>query len=272
MLFGRYSSYAEQRQSLGVYYSQSADGGATWSTPEAVSHDPVHWDEIVAYGKATVHRLWQQDKQSTLITLDQVSEDGGQTWSRPATASSLQVTDSLTGLSMDRAGNLDLLQLSSTDAHLIEDNRWNGSAWVSQPPKEVYISDRGVPLSISANTSSQGSLVVSVSVAYPYLPDGARNDILSIQKSLEMPAAIPTPYAALIPALRPNITTNAATPDVAPLATKDLSAAGLDDAPSFLTGRRNLVGLLLLAGILVLIVAMFRPVSTKQKRQKSTSK
>jgi hypothetical protein len=173
---------------------------------------------------------------------------------------------------MDAAGNLEILQLYGSNGYMIQDERWDGSAWNEQPAKEVYIGNHGVPYAITANTSSQGNLLVSVSVAYPYLPEGSRTDILSLGKSVELPAVIPTPYAAIIPVGKPIATAVGATPVVQAFATNDLPAAGLNDSPSFLSGHRNLVGFVLLGGILVLIIAMFRPTSTKQNRQKSTPK
>lgn len=272
IVFRRYSSYAEQRQSLGLYYSQSGDGGATWSTPEAVSEDPVLWDQIVGYGRSTVHRMWQRSKQSALVTLDQVSQDGGRTWGSPTTVASIDATSSLTTLAIDPSGTMDLLQLSSVDSLAIQDERWDGSAWTAQDPKELYVSDRGLATSIAAGLTSGGNLVVCVAVDYPFLTDVLKNDILSVGKSLELPAVIPTPYGAIIPAAKPIATVVEGTPNVLPVSTGVPSLAGLNDSPSFFSDHKNLVGFALLGGILVLIVAIFRPASSKANRQKKGSK
>jgi len=88
-LFSRYSVLADRRQSLGLYYSQSTDGGATWSEPEAVSEHPVQWSDIDCSGQQTVHRLWQEENESYFINLDQISQDGGLTWASPIYITSL---------------------------------------------------------------------------------------------------------------------------------------------------------------------------------------
>jgi hypothetical protein len=270
VLFRRYSLHSEQRQSVGLYYSQSADGGVTWSDPEAVSEDPVFWSQIIGYDRLIVHRLWQQYVRSALVTFHQLSRDGGLTWGQPAVVSSSGVMPGLAALTIDRAGNLDFVQLDSTDNLFILDHRWDGSGWIYQTPKKLYLKDRSVPSSITANTTSKGNLLVSVSLDYPFLTDEKKNDILSLGKLVSLPKAVQTAYPAVLPAAKATAMMIKGTPDALQPSATDSPPAGLNDSPPFLYGTKNLIGFVLLGGIVLLLVRIFRPVSGKQKNQNKT--
>ncbi|MEW6403546.1 MAG: sialidase family protein, partial [Chloroflexota bacterium] len=83
VLFKRFFMLGESPSPLGLYYSQSSNGGIVWSDPELVSDHPEPMGEIFGYDRSVLHRLWQEVQQSTLFTFHQISEDAGVTWATP---------------------------------------------------------------------------------------------------------------------------------------------------------------------------------------------
>jgi hypothetical protein len=265
ILFSKFSFQGEQRQSLGLYYSQSVDGGFTWSEPEEITNNPVHWSEIVGYDRSILHRLWQETRQSMLVSFHQISQDGGATWSSPVIVSSISANTTLTTQIMDRTGNLHFLQLTTEDNLIILNHHmWDGSRWVSQKPKELYIQDRGVLSSITAGVSSKGNLLVSVLADYPYLTDELKSGILSVGKSLGLPEEIQTPYPAIITVAEPTVVATEEISNILETPTQISPVRGLNFSLSSLANK-NLIGFLLLGGIIVLIFVIFRPNARKKR-------
>lgn len=265
VLFSKFSLQGEQRQSLGLYYSQSTDGGLTWSEPEEITNKPVHWSEIVGYDRSILHRLWQEYRQSMLVSFHQISQDGGATWNNPVIVSSISANTSLTTQIMDRTGNLHCLQLTTENNLIILNHHmWDGSRWVSQKPKELYIQDRGVLSSITAGVSSKGNLLVSALADYPYLTDELKSGILSVGKSLGLPEEIQTPYPAIIAVAEPTVVVSEDISNILQTPTQTSALSGLTSSLSSLLNK-NLVGFLLLSGIIVLIIVIFRPNARKKK-------
>lgn len=273
ILFSRYSLQGERRQSLGLYYSQSANGGVTWSDLEAVSELSVPWSKLVGYDKSTLHRLWQEYNQSTLVSFHQISQDSGVTWSRPIIVSSVSTTTSLTTQTIDLAGNLYFLQLTGKDNQMISGYKWNGLNWSSQVSKVLYIKEPRVLSSIAAGVSSKGHLLVSILVDYSSsLTEELESDILSTGISLGLPDKMPTPYPAVIATAEPSEIMTGETPNTAytvqPSAPVS-SITSVSDFPS--SSSKNLVGFLLLGGILGLISIILWPISRKRANSKRLS-
>ena len=99
VLFMQYDLVGEP-QPAGLYYSQSADGGVTWSAPEIVTEQPVQWSEIVTY-PGTVHRVWQEFNRLGASTNHQASVDGGTTWNSPVRIPADAAINSMPSISVD---------------------------------------------------------------------------------------------------------------------------------------------------------------------------
>jgi hypothetical protein len=268
ILFNRYTSQGKSRQSLGLYYSQSENGGITWSDAELVSEQSVPWSKIISYDKSILHRLWQEFRQSMLVSFHQFSQDGGLTWSRPLIISSVNANTSLTSQTSDVAGNMYFLQLTGKNNQTIFSEVWNGSNWSGQDPKELYIKDSGIPSSITASVSPTGDLVATVLVNYPFLNDEYKNSVFSMSKPLELPEVIPTPYTAAIAVAEPKISVTEELPNVLESPPQVTSVTNLNDLPSSVSGNKNMVGFLLLGGVIVLIIVIFRPIVWKKNTRK----
>ena len=271
LLFRRYAFREETRRSLGLYYAQSSDAGVTWTDPEVVSEHSVGWSEIVGYGPSTLHRLWHEQRQGMLVSFHQISEDGGLTWSSPVILSSIQNHPNLTVQTIDAAGNLYFLQLSGDDRLKILDHTWNGSGWTSQEPQEFFIKDRGTPTALTAGISSQGNLRLSVLVSYPDLTGQSKNGVLSLGKTLPLPQDVPAPAPAILPASGVGVVVTEAVLDPLLSPTQASPVINLNRSTNPISENKNLVGLLLLGGIAVLLVIIFRPFSRTQANPKKTS-
>jgi hypothetical protein len=271
LLFRRYAFQEETRRSLGLYYAQSSDGGITWTDPEVVSEHPVVWSDVVAYGPSILHRIWQEQRQAMLVSFHQISGDNGLTWSSPVILSSVQDDPSLTVQTIDKAGNLYFLQLSNEDRLKILDHTWNGSGWTSQEPKEFYIKDRGTPTALTAGVSSQGNLRLSVLVSYPDLTGQAKSGIWSLGKTLQLPPDVLAPAPAILPGLEASVvvTEPAADPLQSPTQVSPLQNLNRSSRP--ISANKNLVGVLLLGGIVVLLVIIFRPFTRPQANPKKST-
>lgn len=260
-LFSRFSLFGDQEQSLGLYYSQSADGGASWSDEETVSEQSVTWSDIIGYDKLSLHRLWQEKKQSAIVNYHQMSQDGGMTWSKPTIVSRTSGESSLVKLVVDPIGNLHLLQLVDEDKFFIDDRRWDGIRWNSQESKDLDIKNNGLPISLAASITSKGYLVAVTSMNYPDPGGLSKTEIFSLGYSLQMSGDIATPYPAYVPTVGPDNILIEDTPIALQTPTQISPLAGINDTKPLVS--KNLIGFLLVAGILVLIVFVVWPRSKK---------
>jgi len=261
ILFTRYSAL-DDKQPMGLYYSRSMDGGNVWSEPMLVSEQSVQWSNIIGYDKQTVHRLWQERDESTISTYHQISRDGGETWDSVIKISSIKGKIIRTTSDIDQAGNLHLIQLVSEDGLVMQDWKSDGSRWMIQEIKDLNMNENDI-VSIDAGVTVKGYLDVIVLVALPNLSGELENEILSFDRSLGLseinqplsPAVISTTEVAPILTALPNQPTPT---EIPPL-------ANLSDTPS--QKNRNIVGLILVGGIIILMVIVIAPSYKKQRDQ-----
>jgi hypothetical protein len=269
VIFGRYSLWGGQRSSLGLYYSQSADGGVTWSVPEIVTENPVSWSELIGDGK-NLHRFWQEQKNSKWVNLDQLSSDAGTTWDTPSTLSTPSDDAALTSATMDPFGNLYFLQLAGEKDPSILTQVWNGSGWKKQEPKLLGVDTKDLDFSTIASSASTGYLVASLAAASSDLTSEWRSEILSASQLLKHVGSSPTPFSAIIPNANP--VGGAVTQDVLSVSGTSTPTqsplAAIQDTQPALSKTRNLVGFLLLGGIMSAIVLMFWASSSGKKKNK----
>lgn len=272
LLFSRYSLSGEERQSKGLYYSQSDNGGFTWSEPEIVSEQPVYWSMIVNFDNHAIHRLWQEKRQEDLVSFHETSLDNGLTWSSPVMISSVNINDLPIAPAVAQADNLHFLQLSNENGWIIRDDEWDGSRWAHQESKSLVIGGKGVPYSLSASISMKGDLLASVLVKYPESIDGLKTEVISIGRSLGLSGQISNSPSAIIPTNIPIATPKVDASDLTTLPTQTSPLIGLNDSSSFLSKIRNIVGFLLLVGILVSIVVFLLPGSRNRDRNRKIIK
>ncbi len=270
ILFERYTLSGDQRRSNGLYYIQSLDGGATWSQPETVSEQPILWSDLISHGKSDLNRIWEEQRETARVSIHQFSSDSGTTWSAPNTLSSLTDEEVANHVSTDLYGNLYFLQLTGPTQPGVRDQRWDGSAWKTLPPRTLDIKpDTWDPSSIVSSVSSNGSLVASL-LGDSLAPKSAwQSEILSMTQSLEQKEPIPTPYPALIPAAP----AQGAAPVVSGLfgtPTPSSALAGINDTQPFWLKNRNLIGLSLLGLVVAFLFLIL--VATSRTKDKGKTK
>lgn len=261
VLFTSYSGL--NGQSDGLYYVQSSDGGFSWSPPDIVSESSIVWSDIVGTDENTVHRIWQENDDSVIANIHQVSNDGGSSWGKEVNITG--VSDAVTPVALvsNGTGELHLIQLVEEDAPQyikeynlsIKDWRWDGSQWTDQPSQKLNIKGDKARFSVAAGISVDGFVSVSILAEYHDLNSELKNEVYNIGRLLSGFEVNKTPYPAIISA-----------PNVEPVLTQSvniqptLSATTqypdiTDNAPSALS--KNLVGIFLVLFLLGLTGFIF---------------
>jgi hypothetical protein len=262
VMFTNYSGLTNQPAEL--YYSQSSDGGTTWSSPDIVSDGSVVWSDIVSYDSLIIHRLWQQDKDSVVANFDQMSTDGGESWGRATTITGVSSNVMPVTIASNSHGELHLIQLVEENVALylkeynlsVQDWRWNGEKWESQPFQEISIKGDSAKFSLAAGISSQGFLSVSLTASYRDLTGETKSEIYTIGRSVGVTEVAVTPDVAILPTSTTDPAVVSPTeiqpiPSVEPTPFPDLSG----NEPS--AASKNLVGIILVLIVVGLVVFVF---------------
>jgi hypothetical protein len=156
---------------------------------------------------------------------------------------------------------LHFLQLTSKENLIrLQQWGWKDSHWISQEPTELHIQNREVPTSIVAEVSLKGNLLLSILVNDIELSDLLQSSVIAMSESLGLSQEITTPFPAIIV---PTQSASAMTEDTATWSTPTSSVSAMSG--SSLPSYKNLVGFLVLSGILILLGLIFRPLHRKQK-------
>jgi BNR repeat protein len=254
VLFTR-SSLREDDQLRGLYYSQSADGGMTWSQPQMVSEKNVEWSRIVCLDQQVMHRLWQENNVPSRDIFDQISRDGGGTWENPIKIISQNTSTALPELAESADGHLFITQSSVEDRQLIVDvHEWDGSHWVPQESKELNLEANSAQPSVTTRINNQGVMNVIVSASYPELKSGLQNEVVSFSRTLTLDNSNGSQQPASLQISTPVISSSATkVPGIEVTATELSPLAGVGDEPP---STKNTVGFVLI-GVIVFVIAGF---------------
>lgn len=267
LLFTQYILSGDQ-QPVGLYYSQSADGGTTWTTPEVVSERAAQWSKIVGY-KETLHRFWQENNKTTISTHHQISADAGATWGPAAKISSEASVISRPAVSMDASGKIHLLQLTQEDIQILQEWEWDEGRWQLLETRKLSMEQQDYPVIVESGITSQGHLFALLQVEDTLPEEEIETSLLYLGRSLELTeavepfsASISTPSASSIPTAIPN--------DLQPDPTQASPLANLDGTQP--TINKNTVGLFLLISIVFLILVFTVPKRSKVTDETKRSK
>jgi hypothetical protein len=261
VLFTNYSGL--NGQSDGLYYVQSSDGGFSWSPPDVVSESSIVWSDMVGNDENTVHRIWQENDDSVIANIHQVSNDGGSSWGKEVNVTGVSDAVTSVALASNATGELHLIELVEEDAPQyikeynlsIQDWRWDGSQWINQPSQKLNIKGDKARFSVAAGISVDGFVSVSILAEYHDLNGELKNEVYNIGRLLSGFEVNKTPYPAIISApnvepaltqsvnMQPTLSASTPYPDIT------------DNAPSALS--KNLVGIFLVLFILGLTVFIF---------------
>jgi hypothetical protein len=168
-------------QSLSLFYTQSENGGRTFSDAEPVVEEPVAWREIVTDDKGNLHLLWQP--QDTLTTVwDQISLDGGRSWQIPQALPDEGMT---AAVMVDSVGRLHLVDAGPGSLGYW---LWDGSRWQHEAPLHWSLDSlqEGQEESLAAAVNKEGKMVV-VLVVPTGTGDALERNLLYSTRTLKLP-------------------------------------------------------------------------------------
>lgn len=275
-------------QPVGLYYSSSVDGGATWSDARILSEGKIEWADIVSFSDRTVHVVWQEYDGLVFANISQFSADNGVTWGKQTNVTGVYENPVPISLVADRQGLLHFIQLiedndskkNNQKALLLQDWKWDGGEWKIEYSKDLVIEGEDITYSLDANLTSTGYLCIFIPVEYINPTNLAKIDVLAFNRFLDDSRGIQPSSIPIIPAFNGemnsemNSETNnevkgvtaiekatlsplLPTPDTSVLYSDNISASPL---------QKNIVGLVLLGlGVIATIVLLLwrRPVKRR---------
>jgi hypothetical protein len=263
ILFTKYALSGEPH-SEGLYYSQSVDGGMTWTPAEVVSEQPVQWSELIGY-QGLLHRLWQEQNKLVARTNHQVSTDGGKTWSAVNKIPSSADLNAKPDVSVDDTGNLHFVQVSGKDSQIFEEWVWNQDHWQSFETRKVSKLELNAPPIVESEVTSGGQLHAILQFEKK-MKDGIESDISSINRSLEIADYAPPSVATI--STPPSSAASLPTPQLMPTLTSESPLANLADPQPPISKRS--IGIILVT-VIVLFVGVFL-IPRKNKAPLDTNK
>jgi hypothetical protein len=256
ILFTRYKLLGEP-QPVGVYYSQSKDGGVTWTSAEPVSEQPVQWSELVAF-QGVLHRLWQEKNKSTARTNHQVSTDSGKTWGAADNIPGDEDINSRPSVFIDGTGSLHYVHVTDQGYQVFEEWEWSDGHWNLIEDRKVAAFELNSPPQVESGITSTGRIYALLQFE-KMLKDEIRTDISSISRSSGITS--PTAPNSVIISTPPAFTIPTPVQDLQPTASPVSPLDGLNDPQP--KSMRNIIGL-----ILVMLVAVFLLVFLLPRRSK----
>lgn len=258
LLFSQYSARADE-DSAKLYYSQSADGGTTWSIPEVASPNPVIWSSIASVPSLGLHRFWQEKNKLITSTYHQTSIDSGKTWNAPVKVSSIDTVTSEPSIAMDWMGNLHVLQISLDEFEFLNEWLWSDGHWQLVEAKKISVPEQDGVSKVTAGLTANGQLMALFQSEWLNEESELISEITSLGRSLDLSAEHP-PLTALItePA---QSTAVIETPVTQVTSTGTSPLDELEDTSPVVT--KNAVGLVLV--VLVVLVILVTVLPSKKK-------
>lgn len=260
LLFTRYATL--QEKPIELYYLQSSDSGATWSEPQKVGNGAILWSDIVSYDGKFIHRVWQEENNSEIASLSQISTDGGATWGSPINVASVSDSSSPVGLIFDGVQELHFVRLEADDSLenpgkttlTVYDSKWDQNKWTQEVFQEFTFSGSDAQFSIAGGLASNGFLSVGIAAQYYDSEGNGVSEILSIDRSLGQSNENLTPFPAEIS--NPEVQAIQTLPPTAALIPEQATPlSGLTDNSSPLL--RNGIGLVVFLAALGVMVFVF---------------
>jgi hypothetical protein len=263
-LFSRKSMSGEFHYD-GLYYAQSADGGTTWSDPVALSDKPVYWYKIHAGDDGALHVVWQEKDGEVVASYHETSRDSGLTWTTPVKISSetdkMVMADSV----MDVDGQLHFLQQTADQNLKIQEWIWNGSRWNGQEPRNVLANlEDEMSTAFSTGIAENGGLSVITALEISGNGNQMESRIISYGRNVAVSGSNATTDFPILPQPNPVVTMTdipvfQITPTAHPLVSE------MDDTSPSRMGK-NILGLILVAGFVILVLIIVRPTKSGKNR------
>ena len=230
---------------LALYYVRSEDKGVSWSEPEQVIKKPVPWSGIIGITDQSLHRIWQEVGSGGITLWHDYSTDDGITWTRISPVSIFNEKVSSSGLVVDRAGRLNLLQVVNRGGGSFDLQHW---VWDEQNWKSEasLVFEKAVTANVdhlAAALSEDGELGVIFMSDEIDVVTGEKLETLSFtQRTLEIstdgsPEVVDTslPATQITPQTTPTLAptpTATATPEGTSLAALQSATVGPTSGPT----------------------------------------
>ena len=261
-LFPRYSVSGGIRP-MGLYYSQSEDGGATWSEPVEISDKLVTWHQVIVSKDQTLNLLWQENYDQTTTNVHRISNDNGVTWNNPTVVSSTREKSVSIDVGTDPTGQLHLLQLSGGDELMIQEWVSDGLRWSAQSSGVIFRNaEESTPLEFLVEIAPEGYLGI-ISIFETRGGDGILDYRLTgFGRYVDMALPVlPLPAGVIPPAaLSVNLTV---VPDVQSTPTFNSPLVGVNNPAPVV--NKNAVGLVMIIVVLIIMVVIIRPGKSNKK-------
>lgn len=257
LLFSQYTALSDDTGGE-LYYSQSVDGGGTWTKPEAVSNDAVGWSDMISVPQKGLHRFWQASEKLVVSTFHQISSDGGKTWNSPTKISSFDTLASEPAISADWMGNIHFLQTTVTDLEYLNEWLWTNDQWQLVETKKIAIPTEDSISKVESGITSDGMLYCLLSSEFVKPDEELESKLMSLNRSLNLSTSA-SPLTATI--IEPSgQVTQAEIPDAPSTATVS-PLVELEDSPALI--NRNTVGFILVIVVVAVILVTVVPKRNK---------
>lgn len=258
LLFSRVSS--DGQQATGLYYSQSRDGGVTWSLPELIREGSITWSDMVTTDGVALHRLWQENQAGVVSNYHQVSKDGGATWESAIEVTGVLGYVSPVSLAANATGDLHFLRLVQGDSPgflksyelAVEDWQWNGKRWEIKASRAFTIKGDRANLFLSGGLTSTGRLSALVSADYLDLDGQQESQVVGMERQSDVGSLTAEPFSASVMILQ------APTPQPTDSSVAPLNEEALSSEPFSLSQYKNVAGIVLVAVVAILGFFYFR--------------
>lgn len=258
LLFSRVSS--DGQQATGLYYSQSRDGGVTWSLPELIREGSITWSDMVTTDGVALHRLWQENQAGVVSNYHQVSKDGGATWENAIEVTGVLGYVSPVSLAANATGDLHFLRLVQGDSPgflksyelAVEDWQWNGKRWEIKASRAFTIKGDRANLFLSGGLTSTGQLSALVSADYLDLDGQQESQVVGMERQSDVGSLTAEPFSASVMILQ------APTPQPTDSPVAPLNEEALSSEPFSLSQYKNVAGIVLVAVVAILGFFYFR--------------
>lgn len=258
LLFSQYSARAEDDTGT-LYYSQSTDGGTTWTSPDEVTANPAKWSYIASVSGQGVHRFWQEKNKAATFTYQQVSTDSGNTWNEPVKVSSFDSLTSVPSIAPDWMGNIHMVQTSLSEFEYLNEWVWSNDQWQLVETKKISLPKQDAVSNVTAIITANGPLMAVFQAESINGADRLESKLTSLHRSLELSAAY-APSTTLIRA-PVSLATTVEAPVTEAASTAVSPLANLEDTPPGI--NRNAVGLTLVVLVVLVILVVLIPSKKK---------
>ncbi len=192
---------------LSIHYSESTNGGLTWSEPDEVALGKILWGEPLAIGDRLIHRLWYVEGDGIW---NEISIDSGLTWGQLQRLPGSQEVAFPLDTTLDPAGRPHVVAIGSnqklgrSQGNLVRHWIWSDDRWVIE--ENLDVAGSGVR-SLASTVTVDGKLVVLYSgPSEEVANDIGLMDIYGSSRVLHLPSILSTPLPTFTPQPPPQVT------------------------------------------------------------------